>query len=172
MVLSGPTPRASESLKPMVGLRFGRLVVTGRASEIGVKPVRWVALCDCGRFTEVVGAKLRNGHTQSCGCLQAESRIKRATRHGLSHTRTHDIWQAMRRRCSRPDQPNYKYYGARGIKVCDRWQSFDNFLADMGECPEGHELDRIDGDGHYEPGNCRWVTHKENCAKGRRNYGS
>jgi hypothetical protein len=161
--------RLANGLKDMAGLRFGRLTVLHRAGD-GL-PVRWLSRCDCGIEKVVAGSKLRSGNTQSCGCLQQEMRILRNTRHGLSRTRTHNIWLAMRRRCSRPDQPNYKWYGGRGIRVCDRWQSFANFLADMGECPEGYELDRINGDGNYEPGNCRWVTHKQNCAKGRRNYG-
>lgn len=151
----------------LTGQRFGRLTVVGRFAETGK---RWGCVCDCGGQAVVVGAKLRSGHTKSCGCLRAIVSRAKERRHGLSGTRTHNIWQAMRRRCSRPDQPNYKWYGGRGIKVCERWESFDNFLADMGECPEGCEIDRIDGDGNYEPGNCRWVSHRDNCAAGRRNY--
>jgi hypothetical protein len=71
-------------------------------------------------------------------------------------------WKNMRRRCSDPTHENYQRYGGRGIKVCARWESFENFLADMGERPEGKEIDRKDNNGNYEPGNCRWVTHAEN----------
>lgn len=148
----------------LTGQRFGMLVAIQRVGA------RWACQCDCGAYTNVPTAKLRNGHTKSCGCYRAIASRAKELRHGLSRTRTHNIWLAMRRRCSRSDQPNFKWYGGRGIRVCARWESFDHFLADMGECPDGYELDRINGDGHYEPGNCRWVTHKDNCAKGRRNY--
>lgn len=75
----------------------------------------------------------------------------------------YNAWKSMRKRCSDPAHENYKHYGGRGIKVCARWEEFANFLADMGERPEGMELDRKDNDRDYEPGNCRWVSHKDNC---------
>lgn len=74
----------------------------------------------------------------------------------------YNAWRTMRARCSNPTHENYRYYGGRGVRVCARWESFENFLADMGERPEGKEIDRINNNGHYEPGNCRWVTHAEN----------
>jgi hypothetical protein len=87
------------------------------------------------------------------------------TKHGHAgrrrKTRTYRLWEAMHRRCSMPSQQSYPLYGGRGIRVCDRWRSFESFLADMGECPEQGSLDRINGDGHYEPGNCRWASQKQ-----------
>lgn len=79
-------------------------------------------------------------------------------KHGLSGTRTYKAWIAMIYRCTKPEHPGFKYYGQRGIRVCERWKSFENFIADMGECPHGLELDRTKVNGHYEPGNCEWVT--------------
>lgn len=81
--------------------------------------------------------------------------------HGMSSTRTYRSWQKMLARCRNPNSSAWKDYGGRGIAVCERWHSFTNFLADMGERPEGRSLDRIDVDGNYEPDNCRWATPRE-----------
>jgi hypothetical protein len=102
--------------------------------------------------------ELIRGGVKSCGCL--------VTTHG--HTvGYYSTWVAMRSRCRSPTHSAYRYYGGRGIKVCDRWDLFENFLADMGERPEGMTLDRIDPDGNYEPGNCR-STHSEQMRNTRR----
>jgi hypothetical protein len=93
--------------------------------------------------------------------------VLRGRNHGYFNTPTHRIWSAMKRRCFNKNAPNYKWYGARGITVCDRWLLFENFLEDMGERPGKLTLDRTYNDGNYEPGNCRWATMKEQSSNRR-----
>jgi hypothetical protein len=112
---------------------------------------------------------LKRGMSKSCGCLRAELTANAKTIHGAckngQSTAEFTVWMSMRRRCHDLRDLAYKDYGGRGIKVCERWQSFENFFADMGRRPEGLQIDRIDNNGHYEPGNCRWTT----CAVQARN---
>ncbi len=143
----------------LVGQRFERLTVVSLAEMRNGRP-RWACRCDCGADVVVAGNHLKSGATRSCGCLQRELMAERSTSHGKSGSRTYTIWVRMRDRCNNPKNLRFSQYGGRGIKVCDRWQSFDNFLADMGECPDGMSIDRVDANGNYEPGNCRWATEK------------
>lgn len=117
----------------------------------------WLARCQCGTETVVRGLHLRNGHSRSCGCLRKEGY---AFKHGMSESREYWIYQKMMDRCTRPSmQPTFSHYGGRGISVCQRWMdSFEAFFSDMGSCPPGLSLDRINNDGNYEPNNCRWAT--------------
>lgn len=120
---------------------------------------RVVARCVCGNIKTYQQSNLRSGQI-SCGC---KPRKGGDPRHGMDGTPVHRAWILMRRRCTNQDYECWHRYGGRGIAVCERWQTFENFYEDMGEKPEGKQLDRIDNDEGYFPGNCRWVTPKENC---------
>lgn len=168
------------------GQRFGRLTVIRRANKEGEGRPRWLCRCDCGSNTVVESRDLRRYKIKSCGCYVRE-RIKEFnalsfprlshgdTRNGRLSPEYH-TWASMIKRCTNRNCWAWKNYGGRGITVCDRWRdSFENFLADMGRRPLGrngkrplYTLDRINNDGHYEPGNCRWATWKEQAQNTRK----
>lgn len=156
----------------ITGKRYGRLVVIERANLAPHGHWRWHVKCDCGNKKSVEQAALISGVTVSCGCYRLE-RVREAiaickTTHGKSKTPTYRIWRVMLNRCDHSSQDSYKYYGGRGIKVCERWRKFENFLSDMGEKPDGLTLDRKKSEGNYEPGNCRWATWTEQRMNQRR----
>lgn len=159
LVRTGQAPRAWR--ENLVGQRFGRLVVSEEAPKQG-QARRWSCLCDCGASKTVQHGHLKGGKVASCGCLRAETARARLLVHGHAgrsdRSRTYGIWSGMLARCQNPSSTPFERYGAKGIDVCDRWQTFANFLVDMGECPDGHEIDRIRNEVGYQPGNCRWVT--------------
>ena len=150
-------------LKDLTGQRFGRLVAISLSGRNKHGHILWRCLCECRNYTVVPQGHLSSGHTKSCGCLfSTEARSLARTTHGMSGTTTYLAWQRMISRCYCEKTTRYEEWGGRGIAVCERWMtSFENFLADMGKRPPGLSLDRIDGNGNYEPGNCRWSTPTE-----------
>jgi hypothetical protein len=122
----------------------------------------YLCRCKCGNESVVRGDQLRMGRSKGCKECYSKKFKKNVTKHNMHTTSTYSIWRGIKKRCTLPSHPSYKNYGARGITYCKEWQSFENFLKDMGERPEGMQIDRINNEGNYEPSNCRWVTAAEN----------
>lgn len=155
----------------MAGKRFGQWSVTGFAGLDRNKRALWSCRCDCGRQEDVGGKNLRRGQTKSCGCLLSQTtsfvQLSGARSLPVPMIGSYRSWRSMIIRCTNPKHDKFKFYGARGITICSRWRTFENFFADMGSRPVGKTLDRRDNDGNYEPGNCGWATQKEQCANRR-----
>ena len=153
-------------LNNLQGFRFGSLTVL----QLGEKqrPMNgawWLCLCDCGTQKNIPATDMVQGKINSCGCEHAERIGNANITHGKSKSRTYKLWMAMRNRCDRINQD----YSCRGIVYDERWKSFENFLEDMGEAPEGLSLDRIDCNGNYHKANCRWATRLEQANNTRAN---
>ena len=155
----------------MTGKRFGRLVVVEQAGISLTKKALWLCRCECGEERIIAGYDLRAGNCRSCGCLRRDMLVERNTTHGKTYSKVYRSWAHVLDRCLNPNDGAFQNYGGRGITVCARWQSFENFLKDMGEPPAGAgvSIERVENNGNYEPGNCCWATQKEQSRNKRNN---
>ena len=163
----------------LTGQKFGRWTVLGYHGKADNKShvILWACRCECGKEAIVSAGNLKSGKSKSCGCLKNEMTTARnmcrstdgRPTHGMSGTRLHRVWLGMKARCQIKSSSGFYKYGARGIKVCDEWQEFEPFKnwALANGYSDDLEIDRIDNDGSYEPGNCRFVTKKQNALNKR-----
>jgi hypothetical protein len=158
-------------MKPLnlISQKFDRLTVLSRGDNTPSGKTTWNCVCECGNKVNREADSLRKKGIKSCGCFNKQSLSKIATERNTVHgqnkvggrTGSHKSWSSMLQRCEKENHKSYKYYGGRGIKVCDRWKKFENFFEDMGERPNGMSIDRIDSEKNYEPGNCKWSNRSE-----------
>lgn len=154
------------AVESLIGQRSHRLVVIGDHDH----PRKILCRCDCGTELAVRKSNFRSGNSKSCGCRAIEVWRTKDVTHGLTNHPLYSIWYEMMQRCGNPNAREYPYYGGRGIAVCERWQNVVNFVADLRDRPEGLSLDRVDNNGHYEPGNVRWATRKQQQRNRRCNH--
>lgn len=145
-----------------IGIKTNKLTVIKRVENLNGKK-SYLFRCECENEKIIRKNDVISGKTTSCGCIHKKQLITRNNKHGLRNHKLYQTWLSMKARCYSKNNTSYRYYGARGIKVCDRWvNSFENFLEDMGEKPnEQYTLDRINTNDDYSPNNCKWSTYSE-----------
>lgn len=165
-------------MKNIIGQKFARLTAVSPNRVDKNNGQTWDCLCDCGNTVCVPASHLKNGHTKSCGCLKNEKAAELIGKRSLTHgatvgrkkERLYRIWCQMRRRCSKPKDSSYQWYGAKGISVCSEWNTYSTFSA--WAIHNGYEasltLDRVDPKGDYSPDNCQWITNAENVSRARK----
>lgn len=160
---------ACKRAENLLGRVSGRVTITKFLGKTSYRQPVWRYMCECGNAGVVLGGNFRK--IQSCGCLARENQIRSATSHGMTKTSEWNIWKGAKKRCRLKTDPAYHNYGARGIDMCDEWyNSFEAFYRDMGPRPPKLQLERIDNNGNYEPGNCKWATSKEENRNKRSNH--
>ena len=159
-------------IKDLTGQKFGRLTVESYSHKDKNGKSFWKCKCTCGGEKTVSGDKLKRGNTQSCGCLQREARGKSLRTHGMTETKLYTAWLNMKSRCTRKSNMMYHNYGGRGISFCKEWEDFNTFKewAKKAGYKEGLSLERIDVNGNYEPGNCKWIPLSEQSLNQRRSH--
>lgn len=161
------------NLEDLAGQRYGRLLVKARAPNrafpSGQQATMWTCVCDCGKTKTIRASLLKNGSTQSCGCLH----IEKVTKHNQSKTRLYGIWTDVKQRCYNPNNKFFKDYGGRGITICEEWaNNYDNFeqWAILNGYKSTLTIERLDVNGGYNPSNCTWATQKQQQRNKRNNH--